>query len=85
MLANPIVYQTDQDDLEINENLRGNRPYYYDGPESHVRHDLVVGFGDFGLETRIEGNTTDEFVHSVQTFMREEISRLLAAQDPGPG
>lgn len=85
VLANPIVYQTDQDDLEINENLRGNRPYYYDGPERHVRHDLLVGFGDFGLETRIEGNTTDEFVHSVQTFMREEISRLLAAQDPGPG
>ena len=81
VLANPIVYQTDQDDVEIHENLRENRPYYYDGPERHVTHDLLVGFGDFGVEMRIEGNTTDEFVHSVQTFMREQISRLLASED----
>jgi hypothetical protein len=78
VLANPIVYKTDEDDPNIHENLRGNRPYYYDGPEKFVKHTLQFGFGDYGLESRVIGNTTDEFVEAVQGFMKQEIARLGA-------
>ena len=77
VLANPLIYRTDDDDPDIHENLRGNRPYYYDGPERHVQHELQFGFGDHGLESRVIGNTSDELVEAVQEFMRQEVARLL--------
>ena len=77
ILANPLIYRTDDDDPDIHENLRGNRPYYYDGPERHVQHELQFGFGDHGLESRVIGNTSDELVEAVQEFMRQEVARLL--------
>ena len=77
VLANPLIYRTDDDDPNIHENLRGNRPYYYDGPERHVQHELQFGFGDHGLESRVIGNTSDELVEAVQEFMRQEVARLL--------
>lgn len=80
VLANPLVYRTDQDDPDLHENLRGNRPYYFDGPERHVRAELQFGFGEHGLESRVEGNTTDEFVEAVQQFIRQEVARLAEAE-----
>ena len=78
VLANPLIYRTDGDDPDIHENLRGNRPYYYDGPERHVSHKVIFGFGDHGVESRVIGNTSDELVEAVQGFMRQEVARLLA-------
>ena len=83
VMANPIIYRTDDDDPDIHENLRGNQPYYYDGPERHVRHELQFGFGDHGLESRVIGNTSDELVEAVQEFMRQEVARLLAEDGQG--
>ena len=60
VLANPLIYRTDEDDPDIHENLRGNRPYYFDGPERHVDHEVIFGFGDHGIESRVIGNTSDE-------------------------
>ena len=77
VLANPVVYRTD--DADAHPNLQGNRPYYFDGPERHVRHQAVIGFGKYGIETLVEGATTDEFVEVVQRYMREEIERLLTS------
>ena len=84
VLANPLFYRTDEDDPDIHENLRGNRPYYFDGPERHVRHEVRVGFGDFGVESRVTGNTSDELVEAVQEFMRQEVARLLS-EESGDG
>jgi hypothetical protein len=80
VLANPLFYRTDEDDPDIHENLRGNRPYYYDGPERHVRHEVQFGFGDHGIESRVIGNTSDELVEAVQEYMRQEVARLLAEE-----
>ena len=68
----------------IHENLRGNHPYYFDGPERHVKHELVFGFGDYGLESRVVGTTTDEFVEAVQQFMKREIARLIESEPTSP-
>ncbi|CAI8054917.1 hypothetical protein GBAR_LOCUS29962 [Geodia barretti] len=84
VLANPLFYRTDEDDPDIHENLRGNRPYYFDGPERHVRHEVRFGFGDFGVESRVTGNTSDELVEAVQEFMRQEVARLLS-EESGDG
>ena len=80
VLANPLIYRTDEDDPDIHENLRGNRPYYFDGPERHVNHEIIFGFGDHGIESRVVGNTSDELVEAVQEFMRQEVARLLAEE-----
>ena len=80
VLANPLIYRTDGDDAVFHENLRGNRPYYFDGPERHVSHEIIVGFGDHGIESRVIGNTSDELVEAVQEFMRQEVARLLAVE-----
>jgi hypothetical protein len=81
VLANPLFYRTDEDDPDIHENLRGNRPYYFDGPERHVRHEVQFGFGDFGVESRVVGNTSDELVEAVQEYMRQEVARLLSEEN----
>ena len=80
VLANPLIYRLDKDDPDIHENLRGNRPYYFDGPERHVNHEVIFGFGDHGIESRVVGNTSDELVEAVQEFMRQEVARLLAVE-----
>ena len=80
VMANPIIYRTEEDDPDIHKNLRGNRPYYYDGPEKYVKHSLQFGFGDHGLESRVIGNTSDELVEAVHQFMKREVARLIEAE-----
>ena len=80
VLANPLVYRTDEDSPDLHENLRGNRPYYFDGPERHVRAQLLFGFGEYGVESRVVGSTTDEFVEAVQQFIRQEAARLAGME-----
>ena len=77
VLANPLFNVTDEDVPDLHESLRGNRSYYFDGPERFETHERVFGFGPHGLETRIVGTTTDVFVEAVQQEMKKEIARLL--------
>ena len=77
VLANPLFNVTDEDDPDLHESLRGNRSYYFDGPERYETHERVFGFGPHGLETRIVGTTTDVFVEAVQQEMKKELARLL--------
>ena len=75
ILANPIVYRTEGDDLP--DALRGTTPRYFDDPEAHAADSIVFGFGTHGLETRLEGMSTEQFVQTVQGYIKEEIDRLL--------
>ena len=75
VLANPIVYRTEGDNLP--EALRGTTPYYFDGPEHHVKEEMVLGFGRYGFEPRIEGHMTATFVTGVQRRINEEANKLL--------
>ena len=75
ILANPIVYRTEGDDLP--DSLRGTTPRYFDDPEAHAVDSIVFGFGTHGLETRLEGMSTEQFVQTVQGYIKEEIDRLL--------
>ncbi|MDA1097267.1 MAG: hypothetical protein O3B84_08475, partial [Chloroflexi bacterium] len=81
VLANPSVYVTDETASDLHENLRGNRPYFFDGPEMYVDGEIRHGFGPHGYETRVEGPTTDMFVEAVQRYMKIEIERLLKEDD----
>ena len=76
ILANPIVYRTEGDDLP--SVLRGTTPRYFDDPEAHAADSIVFGFGTHGLETRLEGMSTEQFVQTVQGYIKEEIDRLLS-------
>ena len=75
ILANPIVYRTEGDDLP--DALRGTTPRHFDDPEAHAEDTIVFGFGSHGLETRLEGMSTEQFVQTVQGYIKEEIDRLL--------
>ncbi len=75
ILANPIVYRTEGDDLP--DALRGTTPRYFDDPEAHAEDTIVFGFGSHGLETRLEGMSTEQFVQTAQEYIKEEIDRLL--------
>ena len=75
ILANPIIYRTEGDDLP--DALRGTTPRYFDDPEAHAADSIVFGFGSHGLETRLEGMSTEQFVRTVQGYIKEEINRLL--------
>ena len=75
ILANPIVYRTEGDDLP--DALRGTTPRHFDDPEAHAADSIVFGFGAHGLETRLEGMSTEQFVQTVQGYIKEEIDRLL--------
>ena len=75
VLANSIVYRTEGDDLP--EVLRGTTPYYFDGPEHHVKEGMVLRFGRYGFEPRIEGHMTATFVTAVQLRITEEANKLL--------
>ena len=75
ILANPIVYRTEGDDLP--DALRGTTPRYFDDPEAHADDTIVFGFGSHGLETRLEGMSTEQFVQTVQGYIKKEIDRLL--------
>ena len=46
-------------------------------PEAHATDSIVFGFGSHGLETRLEGMNTEQFVQTVQGHIKEEIDRLL--------
>ena len=72
---NADIYRTEGDD--IYETLRGTEPYYFDGPEKYVKETVEFGFGEYGLETRVKGPTTDEFVARVQKEIIAEVGRLL--------
>ena len=76
ILANPIVYRTEGDDLP--DALRGTTPRHFDDPEAHAVDSIVFGFGAHGLETRLEGMSTEQFVQIAQGHIKEEIDRLLA-------
>ena len=75
VLANPAVYQAEGEDVP--ESLRGNRPYFSDGPESYVKEKVLFGFGSHRFETRVVGPTTDEFIEAVQRQIKTEIAGLL--------
>ena len=76
ILANPIIYRTEGDDLP--DALRGTTPRHFDDPEAHAVDSIVFGFGAHGLETRLEGMSTEQFVQIAQGHIKEEIDRLLA-------
>ena len=75
VMSNADIYRTEGDD--IYETLRGTEPYYFDGPEKYVKETVEFGFGEYGLETRVKGPTTDEFVARVQQEITAEVERLL--------
>ena len=75
VISNADIYRTEGDD--IYEPLRGTQPYYFDGPEKYVKETVEFGFGEYGLETRVKGPTTDEFVARVQQEITAEVGRLL--------
>ncbi len=75
VMSNADIYKTEGDDLY--ETLRGTEPYYFDGPEKYVKETVEFGFGEYGLETRVKGPTTDEFVARVQKEITAEVGRLL--------
>ena len=75
VMSNADIYRIEGDDLY--ETLRGTQPYYFDGPEKYVKETMEFGFGEYGLETRLKGPTTDEFVARVQQEITAEIGRLL--------
>ena len=77
VLANPAFYV--DDGVEPPDALRGTTPYYFDGPERLAKESLAFGFGPFGLETRLVGPTTDQFVEAVQQRMKLEIAGFLEA------
>ena len=68
ILANPIVYRTEGDDLP--DALRGTTPRHFDDPEAHAVDSIVFGFGSHGLETRLEGMSTEQFVQTVQGYIK---------------
>ena len=74
IICNPALYL---EDSELPADLRGTSPYYFDGPEKFVLEEVKLGFGPYGLETRITGATTGEFIEAVQQEMRKEIARLV--------
>ena len=75
ILANPIIYRTEGEDLP--DALRGTTPRYFDDPEAHAEDSIVFGFGSHGLETRLKGMSTEQFVQTAQGHIRKEIDRLL--------
>ena len=75
ILANPIVYRTEGDDLP--DALRGTTPRHFDDPEAHAVDSIVFGFGSHGLENRLEGMSTEQFVQTAQGHIKKEIDRLL--------
>ena len=75
ILANPIIYRTEGDDLP--DALRGTTPRHFDDPEAHAEDSIVFGFGSHGLETRLKGMSTEQFVQTAQGRIKEEIDRLL--------
>lgn len=42
-----------------------------------MKETVEFGFGEYGLETRVKGPTTDEFVAGVQQEITAEVGRLL--------
>lgn len=78
VISNADIYKTEGDD--IYETLRGTEPYYFDGPEKYVKETVEFGFGEYGLETRLKGPTTDEFVARVQQEITAEVGRLLQSK-----
>ena len=81
ILANPIVYRTEGEDLPAA--LRGTTPRYFDDPEQHAADEVLFGFGPFGLETRRQGVSTERFVRTVQRHMRAELKRILRPPQEG--
>ena len=75
VLANPIIYRTEGDDLP--DTLRGTTPRHFDDPEAHAVDSIVFGFGSHGLETRLKGMSTEQFVRIAQGHIKREIDRLL--------
>ena len=75
ILANPAVYLFDENRMP--DILKDTTPYYFDGPEKFAKEEVVLGFGDHGFETRLDGVTTDTFVAEVQRKVKEKIGAFL--------
>ena len=75
ILTNPIIYRTEGEDLP--DALRETTPRHFDDPEAHAADSVVFGFGSHGLETRLEGMSTEQFVQIAQGHIKKEIDRLL--------
>ena len=75
ILANPIIYATEGDRLP--PDLQGTRPYYFDGPERHVKEEIVFGFGPYGFQPRVVGTMTATFVMAVQEHVRDRVEQVL--------
>ena len=82
VMSNADIYRTEGND--IYETLRGTQPYYFDGPEKYAKETVEFGFGEYGLETRVKGHTTDEFVARVQQEITAEVGRLLLQSNAVP-
>ena len=82
VLANAIFYRTEGDDLP--PVLQGTTPRYFDDPDNHENAKAVFGFGPYGLETRLQGTTTEKFVATVQRHIKVEIASILADDDLPP-
>lgn len=75
VVANPAIYRTEGDDLP--DILRNTEPYYFNDPEKHVPDNIVLGYSDYGVETRVVGPTTDQFVAAVQRHIQVEVTNLI--------
>jgi hypothetical protein len=74
VLANSIIYDTDS----LPEELHDTKPYYFDGPERHVKEEIVFGFGPYGFQPAVKGTMTAIFVAAVQRAIRTEVARLMS-------
>ena len=91
VLANPIIYRSDivqpgrylgpLDDAAT-KLLSGTRPYYFDSADKAIKEQIVLGFGPYGLETRVEGPTTRSYINAVQWQITAEIAALLSEDSP---
>ncbi len=75
VLANSIIYDANS----LPEDLRDTKPYYFDGPERHVREEIVFGFGPYGFQPEVKGTMTATFVAAVQRALKAEVARLFAS------
>ncbi len=77
VVANPAIYGRDGEDMP--DVLRRTEPYYFNDPEKHVADNVALGYGDYGVETRVVGPTTDQFIAAVQRHIRIEVASLIAS------
>lgn len=80
ILANPTIYPGSDGGLP--EELREVHPYFLNDPGKRVAERVVYGFGAYGLESRVDGPTTAQYIAAAQLVAREEVGRLLGNASP---